>query len=303
MYFHHQNRDQDATINWYLDADTNPYNGPAPTLSASRAVTPTGGSVNGVHTTLTIPSVAAGTYSLFAEITNATGGLKRYDYCPKKLTITSTAPTIPTPAITSLDPTEMPGLPLPQTQLLTIHGTGFTSDSELEFFDGFTSYPNRVPTYVSATELRYYIKVGNQSANWIVKVINDDKESAPAAFTVTATPDATAPPAPANVTFAFADGVNDDFYYVDWTNPTDASGLAKVWWKLGAAPTSPTDGVGFGLPDLKPLPVSTLTTNPQTLHLWLEDGAGNIDHNQRASLLLFRDTGTPFIVTRRRIAR
>ena len=295
--FHHQDRDSDATINWYLDHDTNPYNNVGVQPFASQDVSTTGGDVPRVVSTLTIPNVPADTYYLCAEITNSLGGFKRYDYCLAKVVVSSTAPIIPTPAITSLDPSTLSGLPLPQTQLLIIYGTGFIPESEVEFFDGSTSYSNRIPTYVSPTELRYNIKVGNVSANWTVKVINDDHQSAPAPFTVTAMPDFAAPTAPLNVTAAFAGGVNDDFYYVDWTDPSDASGLAKIWWKLGAPPTSPANGVGFDLPVFKPLPVSTLTTNPQTLYLWLEDGAGNKDHNNRSSVLLYRNTGAPFVVT------
>ena len=112
-------------------------------------------------------------------------------------TVTTTGAANPAstqPQITYVTPTTLPGLPLPQTQLLTINGSGFTSTSMLQFFDGTNYYNNRVPTFVSPNQLTYNIKVGDVTANWTVTVINADGwESNPAAFSVQSDGDTTAP--------------------------------------------------------------------------------------------------------------
>ena len=103
-------------------------------------------------------------------------------------TVTTTGAANPAstqPQITSVTPTTLPGLPLPQTQLLTINGSGFTADSTLQFFDGTNYYYNRVPTSVSPNQLTYDIKVGEVTANWTVVVINPGPwTSNPGAFNV-----------------------------------------------------------------------------------------------------------------------
>ncbi len=126
--------------------------------------------------------------------------------------------------------------------------------------------------------------------------MNGDDLSNAASFRVSATPDEMAPAAPSQINWMFAGGAMGDFYVVDWVAPVDPSGLARVWWKLGSPPTSPVDGFSLDLPLFKPLPISTLTTNPTSLHLWLEDGAGKKDHARASSVVLFPNAGPPVLV-------
>lgn len=92
---------------------------------------------------------------------------------------------VATPTITSVTPRTLNVLPLPQTQLITITGTGFTGDSRLTFNDGVNPpYVDKVPTFISATELRYNIAVGPNPATWTVKVVNGAVESLPYSFHV-----------------------------------------------------------------------------------------------------------------------
>jgi hypothetical protein len=197
-----------------------------------------------------VSGITENLYFVFAEIIGDNDGYKRYDYLPDRLAFSNSPPPVPTPAITSVKPSNLPGLPLPQTQELTITGTGFLPKSKLEFFDGTTTYPNRVPTTSappnSATTSKSAMSRPLDGESFqrslgqsrFVQRTARERHRAARALGVP----------------AFTGSVNDDFYYV-----TDQSGrrlgLAKVW-KPGSPPTSPTDGVGFGLPDLKPLPVS-----------------------------------------------
>ena len=97
----------------------------------------------------------------------------------------------PTPVISSVAPENLTGLPIPQTQLLTISGSGFIPGSLLDFSDGTNQYTNRIPLTETPTSLTYDITVGDESANWTVMVDNGGIESNSMPFTVTAQPQTT----------------------------------------------------------------------------------------------------------------
>src|SRR5207249_1572568 len=153
---------------------------------------------------------------------------------------------------------------------------GFIPGSLLEFSDGVNVYPNRIPTTQTASKLTYNIKVGNETANWTVRVINGRQRSAAFPFTVTAQADDGAPATPINLAAAYAGGYAQNLYTVNWTNPADSSGIKKVWYKLGSAPASPSDGFSIDADVGKPLWVYSPVSD-QTLYVWLQDGAGNKD--------------------------
>jgi sugar lactone lactonase YvrE len=95
----------------------------------------------------------------------------------------------PPPVISVVSPSALPGLPLPQTQLIRIIGSGFTSISTLTFNDGVDSpFTGRVPIFISANELDYNITVGPNAANWTVQVVNGSQQSNLGTFSVTAQP-------------------------------------------------------------------------------------------------------------------
>jgi N-acetylneuraminic acid mutarotase len=205
-------------------------------------------------------------------------------------------PTVITPAITSVSPAALPGLALPRTQRVTILGSGFSESSTLAFNDGTTTYPLRSPVFFSPYTLKYDIAVGTSPARWTVKVVNGTAESAPYPFYVVATGDTTAPGAPIGLAASPPAWANNNEFTVDWTNPNDPSGIAKVWWKIGAVPTSPSDGLSYRLPAYKPLPVSLgLSEGTQTIYVWLEDGVENKSHNNRATATLRLDVTRPTV--------
>ena len=91
------------------------------------------------------------------------------------------------PSITYVSPSILTGLPIGQTQLIRIIGSGFTGSSTLTFNDGVNpSYTGRVPTFVSANELDYNISVGTSQANWTAQVVNGSQTSNLGHFTVNA---------------------------------------------------------------------------------------------------------------------
>ncbi len=206
---------------------------------------------------------------------------------------------VTTPEITLISPNTFQGSSSSR-QTLTIKGSGFLSDSTLTFHDGITFFANRVPKHISPNELQYDVFVGPETADWTVKVVNGGVESDPFPFHVVAPaaePDNSAPGAPTGLQASPEGWSKTGFFYLDWTNPSDPSGIAKVWWKLGSPPTSANDALAlsFDLPLFKPMPVSVVTDGETPVYIWLEDAAGNKDHNNRASVTLHRDTAAPRI--------
>ncbi len=294
--YRYQDFDSGATIQWFLDTDSNPFNNSGATPIWTQPITSSGDGVAHGSCVRSSASVLPNTYWICAKITSANGGDDRYAYSPGSYSFSTAATFIPTPIITTLTPQIMPGLPLPQTQLLTITGTGFLQESKLEFFDNSTTYSGRTPTYVSPTELRYDVKVGNVASNWKVKVVNGSIKSPPASFIVAATPDNTAPSPPINLSAFPSPWSRNNLFWIGWDNPTDPSGIARVWWKLGSPPTTSTDGLSLAMALFNPLPITpTVSEGTQALYVWLEDGTGNRNHNNRATVNLGLDTTLPAV--------
>ena len=200
------------------------------------------------------------------------------------------------PEITAISPRSLLGKPLGQAQRITIVGSGFTSASRLHFHDGVTAFNETVPDIISSRELKYDLAVGPNAAAWTVKVGNGALESAPYAFNVTAAQDTAAPSAPIALAATVSQWSGESTVTLDWTNPSDLSGIAKAWLKVGEPPTSPTDGIAYPLPANKPLRLSLpISEGTRTLHIWLEDGAGNLDHLSRASTSSGVDAVSPVV--------
>jgi alpha-tubulin suppressor-like RCC1 family protein len=89
--------------------------------------------------------------------------------------------TQPPPTISNISPQIFNTTAAGQTQELRITGSSFTSSSRLTFNDGFNNYPDRVPTFISSTELRYNISSPN-AATWTLIVTNGSQASLPYTF-------------------------------------------------------------------------------------------------------------------------
>ena len=102
--------------------------------------------------------------------------------------------------------------------------------------------------------------------------------------------DKTAPPPPGNMTVTPSSWTNINAFTVGWVDPPDPSGIVAAWFRIGAIPTSGTDGNRV---TGKPIVVAATAEDASYLHVWLEDGAGNKDHNNRASTVLYLDQTRP----------
>ena len=92
------------------------------------------------------------------------------------------------PNVTSITPNILTAVALPQTQALTIIGTGFTTGSRLNFLYGTIEFTDRLPSFTSATELHYDIGIGERPGNWTAKVVNGVQESDPFSLIVVPPP-------------------------------------------------------------------------------------------------------------------
>ncbi len=77
---------------------------------------------------------------------------------------------------------------------------------------------------------------------------------------------------------------------VSWTAPADLSGIAAAWYTIGSVPTGPDDGVRT---TGNPFIVTSPPEGHQTLHVWLEDRAGNRDERARAEITFLADRTPP----------
>jgi len=78
------------------------------------------------------------------------------------------------PNLSSVSPTVLTTMPVPQTQQLSIHGSGLTSASSLVFTIGTATYPSRPERlqFIDANTLQYNIAVGGAVGTWSVRLAN-----------------------------------------------------------------------------------------------------------------------------------
>ncbi len=81
-------------------------------------------------------------------------------------------------------------------------------------------------------------------------------------------------------------------FSITWTNPTDPSGIARAYYKLGAPPTAVTDTTATTAAT-PPLIVQASREFNEVLYLWLKDGRGNVDHQNAATVTLRYDATAP----------
>ncbi len=119
--------------------------------------------------------------------------------------------------------------------------------------------------------------------------------SAETATNVDTTNDETAPSAPLNLT---AGGENPSpwqrfsSFAIAWQEPADQSGIARAWYKRGAAPASNLDTTA-SVVGATSLNIDATAENGQNLYIWLEDNSGNVDFNNRAEVSLRYDATAP----------
>ena len=89
--------------------------------------------------------------------------------------------------------------------------------------------------------------------------------------------DTAAPAAPTAIQVLPSGWTNVNAFDVTWTAPGDLSGVAGAYYKLGVAPTGPSDGV-FVSGSARIEDLAAPADGSHRLYLWLRDGAGNADY-------------------------
>jgi len=111
---------------------------------------------------------------------------------------------------------------------------------------------------------------------------------------VAAQVDATPPGPPQNVRVSPDGWTNQNDFTVTWDNPADPSGIAGVWYRVGSAPTTPTDGTFLAGEDPTELTGITVPAEGRLpVYIWLQDGVGNTDQAQAAAAVLRYDATPP----------
>lgn len=123
-----------------------------------------------------------------------------------------------------------------------------------------------------------YAKFKDNAGNWS------------SAYSDTIILDTTSPSTPTGLTATPSGWTNVNSFSTNWTNPSDPSGIAGAYYKLGSAPTSNTDGT---YTTSKPFTVSATAQGGQVIYVWLKDGAGNTSYLNRSQTTLYYDATAP----------
>ena len=102
--------------------------------------------------------------------------------------------------------------------------------------------------------------------------------------------DTTPPTAPITLSAAPATWSNSNSFTINWTNPSDPSGIAGAHYTIGASPTSNTDG---SYTTSKPFTAGATAQGGQIIYVWLQDGAGNTSYSNNATTTLYYDGTAP----------
>ena len=202
------------------------------------------------------------------------------------------------PAIAAVEPRVLVGSE--GVQDIIIRGSGFGPNVRLELNDGSPecSPCESVPARLrrdGPTMLRYGIRTSTAAADWSVRVVDGSSRSNVGNFQVRAPEDRTAPGIPRNFLRSPSGWSNRNSFTLSWDEPTDPSGIARFWYRVGRPPTSSTDGTALDAQLHPSLTVEVPQGTEPYVHIWLEDSRGNKDHNNRQSLYMYLDETRPAV--------
>ncbi len=100
----------------------------------------------------------------------------------------------------------------------------------------------------------------------------------------------TPPPAPVILIATPGSWTNSNIFSINWTNPSDPSNIVGAWYKVGAVPTTDTDGLYTAS---KPFTAAATAQGGQAIYVWLQDGSGNKSRANRSSTTLYYDDSAP----------
>jgi C1A family cysteine protease len=106
----------------------------------------------------------------------------------------------------------------------------------------------------------------------------------------TATVDTLPPGLPTSLSATPAIWTNTNSFSINWTNPSDPSGIVGAYYKVGSSPNFDTDGT---YTTSKPFIASATAQGGQSIYIWLRDGSGNTSYSNNASTTLFYDGTAP----------
>lgn len=131
----------------------------------------------------------------------------------------------------------------------------------------------------------YYIKVygygGAKNSKYSLSII--------------VTSDTTPPDAPVSLNATPNTWTNNNSFSINWTNPSDPSGIAGAYYKRGSAPTSNSNYDGYTAN--KPFSIPATSQGGQKIYVWLKDGAGNRDYTKNSYTWLYYDGTDPGLVS------
>lgn len=109
-------------------------------------------------------------------------------------------------------------------------------------------------------------------------------------------PDNSAPASPQSLLIAPARWNATAQFTVQWQNPFDPSKIAGVYYKIGAAPNSPRDGVlvrSSANEPVREIQVQAPSEGAAPIYVWLLDGRENVDHKTAARVDYHYDRTAP----------
>jgi len=98
------------------------------------------------------------------------------------------------------------------------------------------------------------------------------------------------PPAPINLNASPSGSTTNNSFTINWTNPSDLSGIYGAYYKLGSPPTSDSDYIAFT--STKPFTISASVEGGQKVYVWLKDKAGNSSYLNANYTWLYYDPVT-----------
>jgi hypothetical protein len=104
--------------------------------------------------------------------------------------------------------------------------------------------------------------------------------------------DRNAPGAVSALAAAPSDWASATTFNLTWTNPSDSGSALSRHYKLGSAPTGPTDFTGGEAGSTPSLTVST-SQGQHTVYVWLDDVAGNSGWANAVPVTVYADTVAP----------
>ncbi len=126
--------------------------------------------------------------------------------------------------------------------------------------------------------------------------ITDATENAELSPAHTVLVDGTAPATPAGLVASPSGWTNVDSFTLNWSNPSDLTGVVRAYYKLGGTPPSSLNdytGTRDGV-NVSSIPGLMLgAPGAKAAYVWLEDAVGNRNHQNYSQVSLYLDQQAP----------